>query len=47
MSKLLKEAIEKLRELPEEEQDAVADVLFAYISSEEREYRLRPDSRLD
>jgi hypothetical protein len=43
MTKLLKEAIETLRELPEEEQDAAADVLFAYISNDERHYRLRPE----
>jgi hypothetical protein len=29
--------------LPEEEQDAAAGVLFAYISSEERHYGLRAD----
>jgi hypothetical protein len=40
MSKLLEQAIEQLRELPEEEQDAVADVVFAYIASDEREYAL-------
>ncbi len=43
MSQLLEEAIETLRELPEDEQDAAADALFAYISSDERHYRLRPD----
>lgn len=43
MTKLLQEAIASLRDLPEDEQDAAADVLFAYISSDEREYRLRPD----
>ena len=43
MTRHLEEAIETLRDLPEEEQDAAADVLFAYISSEEREYTLRPD----
>jgi hypothetical protein len=43
MTQLLAEAIETLRELPKEEQDAAADVLFAYISSEERHYRLLPD----
>jgi len=42
MTSLLDQAIEQLRELPEEEQDAAADVLFAYVSSEERHYRLRP-----
>jgi hypothetical protein len=43
MSQLLDEAIETLRELPEEEQDAAADALFAYISSDDRQYRLRPE----
>ncbi|MGA3304361.1 MAG: hypothetical protein ABSC72_13915 [Methylovirgula sp.] len=43
MSKLLEQAIEELRDLPEDEQDAAADVLFAYIASDERQYRLRPD----
>lgn len=42
MTKLLEEAIEHLRELPEEEQDGAADVLFAFISSDERQYRLLP-----
>ncbi len=43
MTKLLEQAIEQLRELPEDEQDAAADVLFAYVASDERQYRLRPD----
>jgi hypothetical protein len=43
MTKLLKQAIDQLRELPEEEQDAAADALFAYISSDERQYALRPE----
>jgi hypothetical protein len=42
MTKLLEEAIEHLRDLPEEEQDAAADVLFAYIASDERDYQLQP-----
>jgi hypothetical protein len=42
MSDLLEQAIEQLRDLPEEERDAAADVLFAYVSSEERHYHLRP-----
>jgi hypothetical protein len=42
MTKLLEEAIEQLRELPDEDQDAAADALFAYISSDERQYVLRP-----
>ena len=42
MTKLLEDAIEELRNLPDEEQDAAADVVFAYISSDERHYRLDP-----
>ena len=42
MTDLLEQAIEQLRDLPEEEQDAAADVLFAYVCSEERHYQLRP-----
>jgi hypothetical protein len=42
MTRLLDEAIERLRELPADEQDAAADVLFVYISSDERQYRLHP-----
>jgi len=47
MPKLLEEAIDRLRELPEEEQDAAADALFAYISSDDRHYTLRPDQAAD
>jgi hypothetical protein len=36
MTRLLDEAIEKLRDLPEDEQDAAAEMLFAYIESDER-----------
>jgi hypothetical protein len=43
VTKLLEEAIEQLRELPGEEQDGVAGALFAYISSDDRQYTLRPD----
>ena len=42
MTKLLEEAIHALRNLPDDEQDAAADALFVYISSDERQYRLRP-----
>ena len=42
MTKLLDEAIEHLRDLPEDEQDAAADLLFTYIASDEREYHLQP-----
>lgn len=43
MRNLLEQAIEQVRELPEEDQDAAAEVLFAYVSSDERQYHLRPD----
>jgi hypothetical protein len=41
MSKLLDEAIEELRNLPDDEQDAAADALFAYISSDEADDTLK------
>lgn len=42
MTKLLDEAIETLRELPEEEQDSAADVVFAYVANDDRQYHLLP-----
>ena len=42
MTKLLEQAVEQVRELPEEQQDAAADALFAFISSDERDYILSP-----
>lgn len=42
MTSLLEEAIEHLRELPEDKQDAAADALFAYIANDERHYQLSP-----
>jgi len=47
MTRLLDEAIDQLRELPDEEQDAAADALFAYISNDDRQYSLRPDQVAD
>jgi len=47
MTKLLDEAIDQLRELPDEEQDAAADAVFAYISNDDRVYGLRPDQVAD
>ena len=47
MTKLLDEAIDQLRELPDEEQDAAADALFAYIANDDRVYSLRPDQVAD
>jgi hypothetical protein len=43
MTKLLEQAIAQLRELPEEDQDAAADVLFPYISSDDRHCVLTPE----
>jgi hypothetical protein len=42
MTKLLEEAIDHLRDLPEDEQDGAAEALFAFISSDERQYQLLP-----
>jgi hypothetical protein len=36
MTRKLEEAISRLRELPEEEQDAAAMAVFAYITSDDR-----------
>ena len=43
MTKLLEEAIAKVRELPEDQQDAAADALFAHISGDAGRYRLTPE----
>jgi len=40
MTKLLDEAIAKARELPEEEQDRLADTLFAHIADNDDLYHL-------
>ena len=42
MRKLLEEAIGQLRELPEDEQEAAADAVFAYVANEDRQYHLLP-----
>jgi hypothetical protein len=46
MSKALQEAIEQLRELPEEDQDAAAAAIFAYIFNDNRDEHLSVDERL-
>jgi hypothetical protein len=46
MTTQLREAIEQLCELPVEEQDLAAEMLFAYLASDEREYQRRAPSRL-
>jgi putative addiction module component (TIGR02574 family) len=43
MTKLLEQAIERARELPAEEQDALAEALFAYIANDDQPYRLTAD----
>jgi hypothetical protein len=43
MTKLFEEAIAKVRELPEDQQDAAADALFAHISGGAGRYRLTPE----
>ena len=42
-TKLLDQAIEQARELPAEEQDALAEGLFAHIANDDRPYRLSAD----
>jgi hypothetical protein len=37
MTKLLKEAIEAIRQLPEEDQDAAAIAVFAYLTNSARQ----------
>jgi hypothetical protein len=37
MTKRLEEAMELVRDLPDEEQDRAAEVVFIYLSSDERE----------
>jgi hypothetical protein len=40
MTKLLEQAVEQARELPEEDQDAAAEALFAHIANRDQHYRL-------
>jgi putative addiction module component (TIGR02574 family) len=40
MSKLLEDAIAEARKLPENEQDALADAVFAHIASSDVSYQL-------
>jgi hypothetical protein len=40
MTRSLQQAIEQLQSLPEDEQNDAADVIFVYLCSEERQYRL-------
>jgi hypothetical protein len=47
MTKLLEQAIAKARELSEDEQDAIADALFAHLAAGARPYRLTPEQVAD
>jgi hypothetical protein len=40
MTKLLEQAIAKVRQLPEDAQDAAADALFAHIAGDSARYQL-------
>ncbi len=40
MTKLLDQAVARLRELPDEEQDAMAETLFAHLAGRDESYRL-------
>jgi hypothetical protein len=40
MTKLLAQAVEQARELPEEDQDAAAEALFAHIANRDHRYGL-------
>jgi len=41
MTKLLDETVARLRELPEQEQDAMAETLFAHLAGQHGRYRQR------
>ena len=43
MTKLLEAAIAEARKLPESEQDALAETVFAHLASSEVNYRLMDD----
>lgn len=47
MTKLLEQAIAKLRELPESDQDAAADALFAHLAGEHRQFGLTAEQVAD
>jgi len=47
MTKLLEQAIAKVRELSDTEQDAAADALFAHIAGDHRGYQLMPEQVAD
>lgn len=43
MTKLLEQAVEQARELPEEDQDAAADALFAHMAHQDQRHGLTID----
>ena len=43
MTKRLEEAVAQARELPDEEQDEIAEMLFALMSIDEADYALSPE----
>ena len=47
MTKLLEQAIAKARELSEQDQDAIADALFAHLAGDARPVGLTPDQIAD
>ena len=47
MTKLLEQAIAEARELSEQEQDAIADALFAHLAGDARPFSLTPDQMAD
>jgi hypothetical protein len=47
MTKLLEQAVSQARELPDEAQDSVAEVLFAHIAAKDQQYGLAPEQIAD
>ena len=47
MTKLLEQAIAKARQLSDDEQDAIADALFAHLTKDDRRIRLTPNQIAD
>jgi hypothetical protein len=47
MTKLLEQAIAEARALPEAEQDALAEALFAHVAGDQGRYSLSPEQVAD
>ena len=47
MTELLEQAIAKVRELPESDQDAAADALFAHLAGDPRQFGLTAEQIAD